>query len=90
MSFADRVLNTTTLSNRFMNSGENYARRGAELAELAGFQMPVVKTTQCITKEQAANPNSMVPPRPQRGGAADNSDCAVTDQKITGKRSPST
>jgi hypothetical protein len=51
----------------------------------AGMAMPPMKSMQCITKEQANNPNSMVPPRPQRGRGNDG-DCTVTDQKITGNK----
>jgi hypothetical protein len=43
------------------------------------MQMPPMKTTQCITPQQANDPNLSLP----KGG--DNaSDCKVTDQKIVG------
>jgi hypothetical protein len=53
-----------------------------EMPNMPAGMMPPMKSMQCITKEDAANPNSMVPPRPQRGRGGD-SDCKVTNQKMT-------
>jgi Protein of unknown function (DUF3617) len=50
----------------------------------AGRGMPAMTTTQCITKEQAADPQKAVPQPPQRGGAQ--SDCKVSDFKTTGSK----
>jgi hypothetical protein len=48
----------------------------------AGMTMPPMKNMQCITKEQANDPNSMMPPR----GRGNQGDCAITDQKVTGNK----
>jgi hypothetical protein len=48
------------------------------------MKMPPMKSTQCITKEEAADPNKMVPSRPQRGGPP--SDCKVSDYKESGNK----
>ncbi len=56
-----------------------------EIPNMPAGMMPPFKSMQCITKEQANNPNSMVPPRPQRGRGGDD-DCTVSDQKITGNK----
>lgn len=50
----------------------------------AGRGMPAMTTTQCITKEQAADPQKSLPQPPQRGGAQ--SDCKVSDYKTTGDK----
>lgn len=50
----------------------------------AGRGMPAMTTTQCITKEQAADPQKSVPQPPQRGGAQ--SDCKVSDFKTVGNK----
>jgi hypothetical protein len=56
-----------------------------EMPNMPAGMMPPMKTMQCITKEEAADPNSMVPPRPQRGRGGD-SECTITDQKVTDNR----
>lgn len=49
----------------------------------AGFQMPVTKTTLCVTPEQAKDPASTVPRDGGRGrGGKD--DCKMSDYKATG------
>lgn len=50
--------------------------------EMPGLPMkiPATKTTQCITKEQASDPNQSLP----KGNQDKNSDCRVTDQKVVG------
>jgi hypothetical protein len=48
------------------------------------MKMPPMKSTQCITKEDAADPNKMVPSRPERGGPP--SDCKVSDYKQSGNK----
>jgi hypothetical protein len=54
-------------------------------AGMAGMAMPPVKLTQCITKEQAADPAKALPSRPAgRGGAAP--DCQVSDYKVVGNK----
>jgi len=51
----------------------------------AGRGMPAMTTTQCITKEQAADPQKMYSQQvPQRGGQQ--SDCKVSDFKNTGNK----
>lgn len=50
----------------------------------AGRGMPPMSVTQCITKEQAEDPQKMVPQPPQRGGQE--SDCKVSDFKTTGNK----
>jgi Protein of unknown function (DUF3617) len=50
----------------------------------AGMKMPPMKSTQCITKEDAADPNKTVPSRPERGGPP--SDCKVSDYKVSGNK----
>jgi hypothetical protein len=50
----------------------------------AGFQMPEMKLTQCITPEQAKDPTTAVPRQSGRGrGGKD--DCKMSDFKNTGK-----
>lgn len=46
--------------------------------------MPPIKTTQCITKEQAADPQKFLPAQPQRGGTQN--DCKVSDYKTEGNK----
>ena len=49
----------------------------------AGFQMPVTKTTRCVTPEQAKDPANTIPRDGGRGrGGKD--DCKMTDHKMTG------
>jgi hypothetical protein len=49
----------------------------------AGFQMPAMKMTQCVTPEQAKDPANTVPRQAGRGrGGKD--DCKVSDLKTTG------
>lgn len=50
----------------------------------AGMSMPPMKTTQCITPQEAADPEKLVPQQPQRGGG--NSSCSVTDYKTDGNK----
>jgi hypothetical protein len=56
--------------------------------EMAGMPngrgMPPMTVTQCITKEQAADPEKSLPQPPQRGGAQ--SDCKVSDLKTVGNK----
>jgi hypothetical protein len=49
----------------------------------AGFQMPVQKTTQCITAEQAKDPVNTVPRQTGRGRSGPD-DCKMSDYKTTG------
>lgn len=51
----------------------------------AGMGMPPMKSTQCITKEEAADPQKALPGAPQRPGAPPQ-DCKVTNQKIVGNK----
>lgn len=46
--------------------------------------MPPFTVEQCVTKEQANDPQRSVPQQPQRGGAQ--SDCKVEDYKMTGSK----
>jgi len=51
----------------------------------AGRGMPTMPpTTQCITKEQAADPQKLLAQVPQRGGQQN--DCKVSDLKTTGNK----
>ena len=51
----------------------------------AGMSMPPIKTTQCITREEAADPSKSLPKPPAgRGGPAQ--DCKVSDQKAEGNK----
>jgi hypothetical protein len=50
----------------------------------AGMSMPPMKTTQCVTKEDAADPNKAAPRGPQRGGPPP--DCKVSDYKAEGNK----
>ena len=54
--------------------------------EMAGMpaSMPPVKTTQCITKEQADDPQKLVLQQPQRGNQQ--SDCKVSDYLVSGNK----
>jgi hypothetical protein len=47
---------------------------------------PMPPMTQCITKEEAADPTKAIPARPQRGGAAAQSDCKVSNYKVDGNK----
>lgn len=47
--------------------------------------MPPMKMEQCVTKEQAENPESLLPPNGPTGGDSNN-DCKITDQDITGSK----
>jgi len=52
-----------------------------------GMNMPPFKTTQCITPEEAKDPNKTIPQRPAgRGGASNPNDCKVSDYKEEGNR----
>jgi Protein of unknown function (DUF3617) len=52
-----------------------------------GMSMPPFKTTQCITPEEAKDPNKSIPQRPAgRGGASNPNDCKVSDYKEDGNR----
>jgi hypothetical protein len=46
--------------------------------------MPPFTFEQCVTKEQANNPQTSVPQQPQRGGPP--SDCKTEDYKLTGNK----
>src|SRR5438105_10545855 len=48
--------------------------------QMAGMQMPPMKTTQCITKQQAADPQKSLP------NAVPGNDCKVSDYKIDGNK----
>jgi len=50
----------------------------------AGRGIPPMTVTQCITKEQAADPQKSLPQPPQRGGQQ--TDCKVSDFKSTGNK----
>lgn len=47
--------------------------------------LPPMTMEQCITKEEAADPESMIP-QTQGGRGAAPGDCQVTDQKISGSK----
>ena len=51
---------------------------------MPGMSMPPTTSTQCITKEEAADPQKQVPSQ-GRGGAANDS-CKVSDYKIVGNK----
>lgn len=48
------------------------------------IQMPEMKTTQCITPEQAKDPSKSLPSGPQNGRGAAKNDCKVSDYKVSG------
>src|SRR4051794_5439660 len=48
------------------------------------MSMPPNTMTQCVTKEEANDPNKAMPSMPQGRRGAPPPDCKVTDQKITG------
>lgn len=53
----------------------------------AGMTMPPMKTTQCITPKDAADPMKAMPQRPAgRGGAANPNDCKLSDYKTEGNK----
>ena len=47
-------------------------------------KMPEMKTTQCVTPEQAKDPASTLPSGPQAGRGG-KSDCKVSDYKVSGQ-----
>ncbi len=49
---------------------------------MPGMTMPATTTTTCITKEEAADPQKLMPP-PGRGAP---SDCKVSDYKMVGNK----
>ena len=51
----------------------------------AGMMMPPMKSTQCITKEDAADPNKALPTPPQRAGGPP-ADCKASNQKVEGNK----
>jgi hypothetical protein len=52
-----------------------------------GMTMPPMKSTQCITPQDAADPAKSLPQRPAgRGGAANPNDCKVSDYKAVGNK----
>lgn len=46
------------------------------------MKMPATKTIQCVTKEQADDPNQSVP----KGQQDKNADCKVSDYKVAGNK----
>jgi hypothetical protein len=48
------------------------------------MKMPEMKTTQCVTPEQVKDPAGALPTGPQ-GGRGGNSDCKVSDYKVSGQ-----
>lgn len=46
------------------------------------MKVPAMKTIQCVTKEQADDPNQSVP----KGQQGKNSDCKVSDYKVAGNK----
>ena len=53
----------------------------------AGMSMRPIKTTQCITPQDAADPQRSIPQRPGgRGGAAHPNDCKMSDYKAEGNK----
>jgi hypothetical protein len=52
-----------------------------------GMSMPPIKSTQCITPQDAADPSKSLPQRPAgRGGAPNPNDCKVSDYKTEGNK----
>ena len=52
--------------------------------QMAGMSMPPQTVTQCVTAEEAADPQKALPQAGGRGGNA--SDCKISDQKIEGNK----
>jgi hypothetical protein len=52
----------------------------------AGMSMPPMKMTQCITKEEAADPSKAMPQRPPQRGGGPAGDCKVSDYKTEGPK----
>jgi hypothetical protein len=50
----------------------------------AGMNMPATTTTQCVTKEEATDVSKAIQPPAGRGGQQ--SDCKMTDHKISGNK----
>ena len=51
--------------------------------QMPGMTMPPQTMTQCVTKEEAADPLKAMP---QTGQDANSSDCKVSDYKVTGNK----
>ena len=52
-----------------------------------GMTMPPMKMTQCVTPQEAADPQKSIPQRPAgRGGAANPNDCKISDYKTEGNK----
>jgi len=52
----------------------------------AGMTMPPMKMTQCITKEEAADPAKAMPQQPPQRGGGPAGDCKVSDYKTEGQK----
>jgi hypothetical protein len=53
----------------------------------SGMSMPPMKTTQCITPRDAADPMKSLPQRPAgRGGATNPNDCTISNYKTEGNK----
>ena len=51
--------------------------------QMAGMTMPAQTMTQCVTKEEAADPQKGLPPA---GRGANPNDCKVSDHKVDGNK----
>ena len=52
-----------------------------------GMSMPPIKTMQCITPQDVADPSKSLPQRPAgRGGAPNPNDCKMSDYKADGNK----
>ena len=51
--------------------------------QMPGMTMPAQTVTQCVTKDEAADPLKAMP---QRGRGGDSSDCKVSDYKVDGNK----
>lgn len=56
-----------------------------QVAGLPPGSLPPMKTTQCISKDDAADPNKALPSPPQAPGGPP-AECKMTDQKIEGNK----
>lgn len=48
------------------------------------IKMPEMKSTECITPEQAKDPANSLPRGPQDGRGSSKNDCKVSDYKVSG------
>jgi hypothetical protein len=76
------ALSVAAVAQEFRRDGNWQVTAQMSMPDMPQMQMPAQTLTQCITKEQAADPQQAMPPS-GRGGP---SDCKVSDYKVEGNK----